>query len=57
MAERPFNWASDCIPDVGRLFPPVAGKGRGLPLPEALEEARKQRQMRERKLTEKSAEA
>lgn len=29
MTTRPFDWRRDCPEDVAKVWPPVAGKGRG----------------------------
>ena len=49
-SERPYDWRRDCPEDVVRVFPPVAGTGRGEELStEGIEEPR--RKMRPRELT------
>lgn len=39
-----FDWKKVCAEDVARPFPPVAGRGRGKPLEEAMKEASRRAQ-------------
>lgn len=41
MKRKPFDYQQVCPQDLARPFPAVAGKGRGKPLAEAVEAARK----------------
>lgn len=53
LANRPFDWKKVCADDVARPFPPIAGRGRGKPLEEAMKEA--SRRVQEKRLTPHAA--